>query len=76
MKCYLEEKFDMPLMNANALMEVSSATAEKVSVYLIVLTHPNTYDTLKNLRQELQSSKGPMNIYIDHPKGNKEIEKS
>lgn len=76
MGCYLNDKFPLPSKNEAALMEIPENSSEKVHISMIVLTHPNIFDNFKNSRQELRCAKGPITIYNDHPKGNKEIEKN
>lgn len=41
----------------------------------MVLTHPKTYEDFKNVKITVKGVNGDAILYLDHPKGNKEIDK-
>lgn len=51
------------------------ASSEKVRISMVILTHPKTYEDFKNMKLTLKGQNGDIFIYLDHPKGNKEIDK-
>ena len=60
--------------NKMALLEVSKQP-DKVRMSMVVLTHPKTYEEFRNFKVQIKGINGEAVLYIDHPKGNKEIDK-
>jgi hypothetical protein len=72
MQIYLSDK-DVQVKSNNMILLDIPEKVDKIKMSMIIYAHPKTYEEFKNYKIQINNE---IKIFLDHPRGNKDIERA